>query len=245
MAEIETFEELLSFPHPYLHVLAQSEWRWGWSEPGVVAALFGEQRPFLLVLGQNEASASRALHIGTELFPNARVAIERPFAALLEQNDLILDRSDWDWMAIYTPGSTWTPRRMVIDLNTDHDDAISHFLSDASPTASTAPGDPEVITWHGIVDGEKLLAVGAATRWKSGAAVLASIAVAPEARGQGLGTDITASLTNMLFEHGEKRVSLGMYAANSAARRAYEKVGYQLLGEFTSAGRTSAETSAH
>lgn len=237
MSEIESFEELLSYPHPYLQVLAPSEWRWGWREDDAVAAVFGQTRPFLLVLGETPSAVSRVLHVGAAKFPDARVAIERRFASLLEKENFTADRSEWDWMAIYSAGSVVKPVRQVVDLGKDHDEAIREFLAVASPTASTSPGDEEVITWHGIFANERLVAVGAATRWKSGAAVLASIAVAPDARGQGLATEITASLTDMLFQHGEKRVSLGMYAANSAARRAYEKVGYQLLGEFTSAGR--------
>lgn len=224
-----------TFTHPYLDVLPREEWRWGYQEGSNLAMLYQGEKPFLLFLGEDESTIARMLDMSKEVAPSARIAIERRFESLLDLANLDPERSRWDWMGIFEePQIAATD---VVDLGKDHDEQIAEFLKEASPTASTQPGGDEVVTWHGLQDEHGLLAVGAAIRWKSGAAVLASIATAPRARGKGLATQVTASLTRMFFDAGEHRVTLGLFAENAPARRAYEKVGYQLLGEFTSVTR--------
>lgn len=218
--------------HPYLEVLPVAEWRWGWQQGAAVGALFESSKgAFLIVLGEQRHDVEEILLRGSEVISPCRVTLPRPFEELIPG-----ERSQWDWMAIFQR-PTITFSTPIVDLGVAHDEEIRAFLAQASPTASTAPGDPEIISWHGVADDEGLLAVGAATRWSSGAAVLASIATHPRGRGRGYAKAVTASLTQMLFDLGESRVSLGLYAGNDAARGAYASVGYQLLGQFTSGSR--------
>lgn len=218
-------------------MLPESEFRWGWEqEENLILYLHGE-RPFVIALGEDPSVVAALLERSREQAPHCRLAIQRKFQSLIENDTYSKETSAWDWMAIFRGDPLLTATTPVVDLGTHHDDQIRQFLAVASPTASTQPGSPEVITWHGVVRDGQLRAVGAAIRWSSGAAVLASIATSPHARGEGLATQITASLTASLFANGEERVSLGLYAENAPARRAYEKVGYRLLEEFISTSR--------
>lgn len=223
--------------HPYLEVLPEAEFRWGWAEEKNLVLYLQGERPFVIALGEDQEAVEQLLEKSREVAPHCRLAIQRKFRTILDNQQPHDERSEWDWMAIFDGDALIPPVIEVLDLGIDRDEQIKEFLSIASPTASTQPGSPEVITWHGVVHEGDLLAVGAAIRWSSGAAVLASIATAPEARGQGLATQVTASLTRALFYAGEKRVSLGLYANNPPARRAYEKVGFRLLEEFISTSR--------
>lgn len=220
-----------SFEHPYLDVLPREEWRWGFQEKNNLVMLYQGDRPFVIALGEEKSAVAELLERSKEHAPSARISVQRRHGDLLQG-----EKSEWDWMGIFQQPS-YRSSFVVEDLGTDHDDDVRKFLAVASPTASTEPGSSEVVTWHAIREHRAITAVGAAIRWKSGAAVLASIATDPELRGQGQAAAVTASLTKMFFDAGEHRVTLGLYAQNNAARRTYEKVGYRLLEEFTSASR--------
>lgn len=217
------------FEHPYLDVLPKQEWKWGYQEGSNIAMLYQGEKPFLLLLGEDRSAIQLLLEESRAICENPRVALPRQFGDLLTG-----EKSEWDWMGIFARPNH---ESNTIDLRCDYDEEIRNFLAESSPTASSQPGSEEIVTWHGIRDEHGLAAVGAAIRWKSGAAVLASIATHPRSRGRGLATRITASLTQMFFDSGEKRVTLGLYAGNQPARQAYERVGYQLLGQFTSGDR--------
>jgi GNAT superfamily N-acetyltransferase len=214
--------------HPYLDVVPAMDFQYGLiGDPGSSLAVFTTDIDRLWVLG-----------LGSNVRPLAQeIALDQPSRWTLPRSDEDLlqpDRSQWDWWAIDDDPIWPVNSPVVVDLGVDNDDRIEEFLTVASPTASTSPGSTEVVTWHGVEKDHQLLAVGAAIRWKSGAPVLASIATHPNARGQGLGRAITASLTTYFRNHGAQRITLGMYAANESARRTYLAVGYRVLQEFSS-----------
>lgn len=229
MPQIGTFAELVTYPHPYLPLLPETEWRWGWREGESIIAHFQRERSFLIALGERESDVASLLKMGIAVAPDARVTVQRAHAGLIQG-----ERSDWDWMSIYRDDPRIKPTLQIEDLGLTHDDEVVQFLAEASPTASTQPGASEIITWHGLRSDGRLIAVGAASRWQSGAAVLVSIATAPDMRGRGYATEITASLTDALFDQGEHRVTLGLYAGNQPALHAYERVGYHLTERFSS-----------
>lgn len=233
MPELRALSDRGGFAHPYLDVLADQDWLWGWRENQALGALIsGRKSPVLIVLGDDLDDVQSIVNRSVDLAPEVRITLQRKYRHLLSG-----EISDWDWMGIFDQDQRIQPQTHVLDLGLEHNDEINTFLSQASPTASTPAGDPEILTWHGIRDENGLIAVGAATRWKSGAAVLVSIATDPRVRGRGLATDVTASLTEMFFQRGEHRVTLGLYAGNQAAAKAYTKVGYRLLEEFSSSSR--------
>lgn len=107
--------------------------------------------------------------------------------------------------------------------------ALQAFLDRVNPHHSVRADHPEVERWLGVADeaSGELLAVGAFTRRRRGTAYLASIATAPEARGQGLGAAVTAALTRHAFASGDSLCTLAHYHPNETARRIYLRLGYR------------------
>jgi len=65
------------------------------------------------------------------------------------------------------------------------------------------------------------------TRRARGIGYLASIATAPESRGQGLGGAVTAALTRHAFASGGGICTLAHFHPNEPARRLYLRLGYR------------------
>jgi len=114
------------------------------------------------------------------------------------------------------------------------DEEISDFLKVHAPNSSVWPGNPELVFWAGIRDGSgRLIAVGAVTMWETGQKVLSSVGTAEHERGKGLATKLVAEMVAKANELEFLRLGLAVRADNIAAKRAYEKVGFALCGEFT------------
>ena len=116
--------------------------------------------------------------------------------------------------------------------------ALQAFLDRVNPHHSVRADHPEVERWLGVAEeaSGELLAVGAFTRRRRGTAYLASIATAPEARGQGLGASVTAALTRHAFASGDSLCTLAHYHPNDAARRIYLRLGYRTTHQSQSIG---------
>jgi ribosomal protein S18 acetylase RimI-like enzyme len=117
-----------------------------------------------------------------------------------------------------------------------HDPRIDPLLAH-SDSAYIHAGDPRVVQWHGIEDGDRLVAVGAWTSSVGGAAHLVSICTDPAYRGRRLGRGITAALTASALAAGANGANLEMYAGNEAAAGAYRAAGYIEVGRYMSAHR--------
>ena len=143
-------------------------------------------------------------------------------------------RGTWDFFA-----RTLTPRAIKLDFPEGAtDEQIATFLEAHSPDASVKPGDPEIQSWITLMDQSgEILAVGAIVKWQSGELCLASIATHTVQRGNGLATSLVTKMVERCEELGAKRVGLGVYAENFAAKRVYTKCGFTLMNEFTSYSR--------
>ncbi len=114
------------------------------------------------------------------------------------------------------------------------DEEISDFLKAHAPNSSVWPGNPELLFWAGIRnDSGELIAVGAVTMWESGQKIVSSVGTAEHERGKGLATKLVAEMVAKAHELEFPRLALAVRADNIAAKRAYEKVGFALCGEFT------------
>ncbi|HEU5357160.1 MAG TPA: GNAT family N-acetyltransferase [Actinocrinis sp.] len=152
--------------------------------------------------------------------------------------------SDWDLMATWTPPPAEPAESLVVAL--DDRAQVQAFLNRVNPHHSVRADYERVEHWAGVRDETSgaLLAVGALTRRLSGVAYLASIATDPMARGRGFGGAVTAALTRLAFERGERMCTLAHYHPNDSARRMYLRLGYQTTHRFSSGGlRQRSESS--
>jgi ribosomal protein S18 acetylase RimI-like enzyme len=122
--------------------------------------------------------------------------------------------------------------KIAEDLESDEE--ISVFLKVNAPNSSVWPGNPEVVFWAGTRnEGGELIAVGAVTMWETGQKVVSSVATAENERGKGIATKLVAEIVAKANNLGFARLGLAVRADNIAAKKAYEKVGFVLCGEFT------------
>lgn len=135
---------------------------------------------------------------------------------------------NWDVYAIDTAAFANFP---IIDTIDDRVE-IDSFIDSYAPNSSVRSGDPESLFW-GCVRGNQgeLLSLGTVAKWRSGHHMFASIVTAEDARGKGVGAQLMQGMLARLNLLGVARVGLGVFAANTPAKRLYEKVGFELLQE--------------
>ncbi len=103
-----------------------------------------------------------------------------------------------------------------------------------SDSAHIFPGDPRLVRWAGIVDGERLVATAAQVTESSGAAHLVSVCTDPEYRGRGLAGDVCTHVMRSAVAEGAPMIVLEMYVHNDAGRRAYRALGFTEVGRYKS-----------
>ncbi|MFI6762148.1 GNAT family N-acetyltransferase [Micromonospora sp. NPDC050417] len=145
-------------------------------------------------------------------------------AEVLETYLTVTHRDDWDFRWTVTPPPVQPGEERVERLTEVDHDAITELVDSSFPTSTTRPGDPRVRAWYGIRSGDRVLAAGA-DRGRGGTGFLAGIAVAVDARGQGLGAALTAAMTRRLLDEAEE-VTLGVLTDNFGAIRLYERLGF-------------------
>lgn len=218
-------EVLLATDHdPYVRGSLRRPDISGWTGYGATAwrATDAEDRtPYLMTLGAPSAVAELLAELLPELRDQQRVTLPRGTAPLLPAW-VALDGADWDFRWLDVPPPEQPGEDRVTEVS---DDEVAALLAEASPTASAQPGNPEVNAWVGIRGPAGLLACAADTSAATGVGHLSSIAVAPAARGQGLGAAVTSALMRRQFAAGADLVTLGMYARNTAGRALYDHLG--------------------
>ena len=111
---------------------------------------------------------------------------------------------------------------------------IDDFLNTHARKSSVWPGNEEVLFWGEIREQEQLVATGALVQWRTGQVMFASIATHSDYRSKGLAQKLVSQMLSSANIRGISHVGLGVFAGNASAKRAYEKVGFLLVGEFTS-----------
>lgn len=111
---------------------------------------------------------------------------------------------------------------------------IANFLRSHAPKSSVWPGNEEVLFWGEIREQGLLVATGALVRWRTGQTMFASIATHSDYRSKGLAQKLVSQMLGNASRSGVTHIGLGVFSANASAKRAYEKVGFLLVGEFTS-----------
>ena len=136
----------------------------------------------------------------------------------------------WDLYSIDTKGfERFDPAKKSLN----HAE-IEDFLKTHARKSSVWPGNEEVLFWGEIREQEQLVATGALVQWRTGQVMFASIATHSDFRSKGLAQKLVSQMLGNASRSGISHVGLGVFSENSSAKRAYEKVGFNLIGEFTS-----------
>ncbi len=206
----------------------------GWAGTGAVAWMGtdpDERVRYLTTAGAPAAVGALLAELLPQLSPRQRLTVPRGTPAHLPAW-VGMDGTDWDFRWLDAPPAGQPGEDRVVTL--DNEPAVRQLLADSSPTASATPGDPAVNGWVGVWERGALIACAADTSASTGVGHLSSIAVHPDARGQGHGLAVTAALARRMFAAGCDLVTLGMYADNAVARRMYDTVGFRDEHRFTS-----------
>ena len=207
----------------------------GWSTDGATAWLGidnEEQRSYVSALGDPGVVGALLAEILPELPPKQRLTVPRGTPARFPAW-AGMDGVDWDFRWLDEPPQRQPGEERVEPV--DDEAAVKQLLAASSSRASAQPGDRAALRWVGVRDASgRLLACACDTSSATGVGHLSSIAVVPEARGQGLGKAVTAALVRRLFEEGKDVVTLGMYADNPEGRALYDALGFRDEHPFTS-----------
>ena len=107
-------------------------------------------------------------------------------------------------------------------------------LLEHSDSAHVFPGDPRLVRWAGVEEGDELVCVAGQVTEASGAAHLLSVCTRPDARGRGLARRACSRLIEQAHADGAPMVVLEMYTANEAGRRTYASLGFTEQGRYAS-----------
>ncbi|MGS2619930.1 GNAT family N-acetyltransferase [Micromonospora sp. LZ34] len=213
--------------HPYArHALWRGGRPRGWRRDGALVWLLAGQGPAGGGLGAAEAAVEVAAGLAATgaLEPGQWLHLPRLDPATLDGR-LDVDRHDeWDFRWTATPPPPQPGEERVERLTAADHPALTELIDAAFPTTTSRPGDPRVVDWYGIRDGDRLVACGA-DRSRGDIGFLAGLTVAPDRRGRGLGAALTAGMTRALFARRDT-VALGVYTANVGAVRLYRRLGF-------------------
>ncbi|HEX4767089.1 MAG TPA: GNAT family protein [Lichenihabitans sp.] len=101
---------------------------------------------------------------------------------------------------------------------------------------------PARLSWTGRLDGRMVAHAQVAFDARHGVALLSRVAIAPEARGQGLAAPFLDSIIDRAFAvTGVERLELNVYTFNDAALRTYRRLGFRHEGTRRSSVRVGDE----
>lgn len=200
-----------------------------WAAGGAVAYVTprDDGHVALVALGGAEAASALVVALLARL-PEAplRATLPRGGDRLLSAAGVALGEvGHWDYRWTERAPAPVAGEEAIVGL--DDDEEIAAFLATHSPTHSLRPGSPRIVRWAGVRDDAGRVVACGAQRLTAHTRLphLASIAVDTAHRGRGLGAAVTAWLTRRaVVEAGI--CTLGQYAANPAATRLYDKLGY-------------------
>ena len=193
-----------------------------------------EQRSAVCVLSTNPRDGAELVAaIRDEVhWSEAQMTLERPIAPLLDAFGLVLSApEEWELR--------WTSKSAEVDLTgdlrwVDDEGQINALLDAHAPHSSARPGDRHVRRWAGGFLGTELVAVAADTTGTPDIGHISSVATSTPYRGAGWAAQVTGWLTQQLLDEGLDAVSLGMFAANTAAIRLYTRLGFTGMRQFVS-----------
>ncbi|OKI63929.1 GNAT family N-acetyltransferase [Micromonospora sp. CB01531] len=214
--------------HPYArHALWRDHEARGWRRDGAVGWLLPPGRgPVAEALGAlgPALDACAGLVADGSLQAGQWLHLPRTSPEELAGRLSVARLNNWDFLWTATPPPPQAEEDRVVRLTEADHPALAALVESSFPTTTTRPGDPRVVDWYGIRDGDRLVACGA-DRSRGDIGFLAGLTVAPDRRGSGLGAALTTGMTRALFARYD-HVALGVYTDNIGAIRLYRRLGY-------------------
>jgi ribosomal protein S18 acetylase RimI-like enzyme len=169
-----------------------------------------------------------------------RVALpERPLIQAQERHTPVLEHyyhAEMPWrrmLRMAISSASWRPApfasaRPVVRLDLSDVRALTELYRRHPESAFSADLFPYAL-YFGVYDGNRIVAAGGTHVLDSahGIAVLGNILTAPEARGRGYATAVTAALVTALLDRQFSLVVLNVFEDNGAAIRIYQRLGFQ------------------
>ncbi|MEH1102348.1 GNAT family N-acetyltransferase [Micromonospora sp. CPCC 205561] len=214
--------------HPYVrHALPRGEQPRGWRRGDAVAWLAPvEHGPPGGAFGAPAAAVGMFAELVGRgaLGPGHWLHLPRLGPAVLTGRLAVARHDEWDFLWTTAAPPHQPGQERVVRLTEADHPALTALIDAAFPTTTSRPGDPRVVDWYGIRDGDRIVACGA-DRSRGDTGFLAGLTVAPDRRGRGLGAALTAAMTRALFARHDT-VALGVYTANVGALRLYRRLGF-------------------
>ncbi|WP_089155762.1 GNAT family N-acetyltransferase [Micromonospora sp. NBS 11-29] len=214
--------------HPYArHALRRDQAARGWRR--------GDTVGWLLPAGEWSAGGAvgapgpaldvfAALWADGTLRAGQSVNLPRIEAAEVAARLPVIRVGEWDFLWTTAPPTRQPEEERVVRLTESDHPALAALVGESYPSTTSRPGDPGIVDWYGIRDGDRLIACGA-DRSRGDVGFLAGLTVAPEHRGRGLGAALTVGMTRALFARYD-HVALGVYTVNVGALRLYRRLGF-------------------
>lgn len=199
----------------------------------------GFSLPVLTAYGNNEGVAALLQEVALP----EEVLCLLPDPLLNEVDSYYLTQHTYALWRMAVDGGSFRPRQRAFEgrlrrLSAADVEALNAFyrldLAPGEEVIAFSPRQIENGLFMAIEQGGKLVAA-AGTHVMSVAedvAAVGNILVAPDLRGQGLGTVVTQAVTAALLEAGINTVVLNVKQTNHPAIRVYEKLGYTRVGAF-------------
>lgn len=214
--------------HPYVrHSLWRGEQPRGWRRDGAVVWLLpAEHGPAGGAVGEPGGAVEVFAALAAEgvLRPGQWLHLPRVAPETLAGRLTVTRHDEWDFLWTTTPPPPQPGEERVVRLTAADHPALAALIDESFPTTTSRPGDPRIVDWYGIRDGDRIVACGA-DRSRGDIGFLAGLTVSPAERGRGLGAALTAGMTRALFARHD-HVALGVYTANVGAIRLYRRLGF-------------------
>ncbi|MEV6692503.1 GNAT family N-acetyltransferase [Micromonospora sp. NPDC051196] len=215
--------------HPFVrHSLPRREPVRGWRRGSATCWLLPADTPGPLggMIGPPADAVDLFSALAAEgVFQTGRwVHLPRLGPAALAGTPGVAGHEDWDFLWTVAPPPRQPGEERVVRLTEADYPALTALIDESFPTSTARPGNPQVVDWYGIREGDRLIACGA-DRTRGDVGFLAGLTVAPAWRGRGLGAALTAGMSRALSARYDV-LALGVYPANVGAIRLYRRLGY-------------------
>ncbi|WP_319463412.1 GNAT family N-acetyltransferase [Micromonospora sp. RTP1Z1] len=214
--------------HPYArHALWRDHEARGWRRDGTVGWLLPpEQGPAGGAIGAPGPALDifAGLVADGVLRPGQWLHLPRADRGEVTARLTVARLDEWDFLWTTAAPPPQPEEERVVRLTEADHPALTELIEASFPTTTSRPGDPRIVDWYGIRDGDRLVACGA-DRSRGDIGFLAGLTVATDRRGRGLGAALTAGMTHALAAR-YGLVALGVYTDNVGAIRIYRRLGY-------------------